>query len=483
MELFPFQQELVDKFNPPDGDPVPGVLIADDMGLGKTIEALERSRRLYKCNQVLTGQAPTLIVAPLSVLSSWHDHLLTYFGEYLEDYIRVIDPKNRQAFVKAALEGRHDYYICHWEALRLMPELQKVKWFHIIADECHRMKNRKAQQTQALKRLSTKYKTALSGTPADNKPQDLWSTLNWLDRKEWSSYWKFYGRYIEYTIEYPGGYHKQTGVALLPELHQRLEPIYMRRRKQDVLKDLPDKYYTQVWVDLEPKQRRIYDQMRTEMLAWIGEHENEPIAAPVVLSKLTRLQQFACAYAEVEHYKVWEEYKDPETFEVKARPFDKSKLVLTEPSSKLDAVMDLLEDNPDEQFVVFAQSKQLMYLLARRLIRKKIAYGLLTGDTPQANRGPMVEGFQRGQYRVFAGTIRAGGVGITLTMASKVVFLDRAWSPADNQQAEDRLHRIGQKNAVQVIDVMARDTIDLGRHQQIQQKWSWIKQLLGDTDG
>jgi SNF2 family DNA or RNA helicase len=153
---------------------------------------------------------------------------------------------------------------------------------------------------------------------------------------------------------------------------------------------------------------------------------------------------------------------------------------LSEPSSKVDALMQILEDNPDEPVVVFSQFKQLIRITNQRLADKGIPFVTLTGDTSQPDRASAVELFQSGRARVFTGTIAAGGVGITLTSASTVVFLDRSWSPATNQQAEDRLHRIGQKNAVQVVDVMARNTVDLGRHQRLEQKWGWIRTLLGD---
>jgi SNF2 family DNA or RNA helicase len=142
--------------------------------------------------------------------------------------------------------------------------------------------------------------------------------------------------------------------------------------------------------------------------------------------------------------------------------------------------MEILDANPDKQFVVFSQSKQVVKLFEKRLFAKKISYGILTGDTAQSDRGDMVAAFQRGELQVFTGTIQAGGVGITLTAASTVIFLDRSWSPAINKQAEDRLHRIGQKEAVQVIDIVASNTVDLGKLTKLEASWNFIKRLLGD---
>jgi SNF2 family DNA or RNA helicase len=208
------------------------------------------------------------------------------------------------------------------------------------------------------------------------------------------------------------------------------------------------------------------------MLAWVGQHEQEPIAAPIVVAQLVRLKQFALAYAETEEVMV----RNKETGELQA----KTRVKLSEPSSKLDVVMDYLEDNPTKQFVVFSESKQAINLLAARLVRANISHVVLTGDTAQAARSNIVDKFQAREVRAFLGTIHAGGEGITLTAADTVIFLDRTWNPSRNRQAEDRLHRIGQRNAVQVIDIVARDSVDGGRLQELNLKWSWLKELLGD---
>ena len=339
-----------------------------------------------------------------------------------------------------------------------MPELTQMSWLHIIVDECHRMKNRKAQQTRALKNIkNVEYKTALSGTPVINAPYEFWSVLNWIKPSAFKSYWKFYQQYTDFEID-PRGFHKVKGPKEAESLLEAIDPFYVRRLKVDVLKDLPEKYYTEIEVELTTVQKRAYKTMQDHMISWIGKQEEETLAAPVVIAQLTRLMQFAVAYGELEG----------------------EKLVLTEPSAKLDVLLDLLEDNPKEQFVVFTRFKGFVDLASKKFSSLGISHVALTGDTPQEDRGRIVDEFQEGRHRVFIGTIAAGGVGITLTNASTVVFIDRDWSPALNSQAEDRLHRIGQKNAVQVIDIIAKDTIDRGRHQKLELKLSWIKQLLGD---
>jgi SNF2 family DNA or RNA helicase len=451
--LYSFQVEGVDHLKG-----MRARLIGDEMGIGKTYEAIA----LDVANRANPAEGAksftrTLVVCPLSMVDTWREK----WTELVPGRkVVTCDPKNRHEFETALLNNQHTVFICHWEALRLLPTLGKITFFHVIADECHRAKNRKAQQTRALKAVKTFYKTAMSGTPADNKPQDLWSILNWLWPTKYTAYWKFYKAFIKYEVQYPQGYHKIIGVQNMEILHAEMKPWYIRRLKRDVLKDLPDKYYTDLWVDLAPKQRVAYDQMKKDLIAWVGEHENEPLVAPVVIAQLIRLQQFAAGYMQYDK--------------------ESGKWMMSEPSAKLDALMELLEDHPDEQFVVFDNFKGPITLLARRLEAANVSYRVLTGDTKQEDRGRAVQDFQEGRARIFLGTIAAGGVGISLTAASTVVFLNRNWSPALNLQAEDRPHRIGQKNAVQVIDIIARNTVDLGKRQRVVQKWSWIRSILGD---
>jgi SWI/SNF-related matrix-associated actin-dependent regulator 1 of chromatin subfamily A len=257
----------------------------------------------------------------------------------------------------------------------------------------------------------------------------------------------------------------------------------VRRLKSEVLHELPDKYYSEIWVDLPPVQRRGYDQMRRDMLTWVTAHRDDidnehPLIAGSVAAQLTRLQQFAIAAMRYDGTRTQQRLRQG-VAEWREVPV----YTMTEPSAKLDAVMELITSSR-EQIVVFSQSKQAIHLLTRRLHAAGIPTSVITGDTSTSHavRGRITDDFQQGKTRVFAGTIRACGEALTLTAASTVVFLDRDWNPSKNRQAEDRAHRLTQKNAVHVIDVMARNTIDLGRHQRIEVKWQWLQQILGDKN-
>lgn len=449
MQLYPFQAEAVSKLKG-----IGSILIGDDMGLGKTHEAIAID--LIRRSQFPNMKLKTLVVCPLAMVSTWTKAWFQWTNELR---ILPINNKDRTLFLEELTDDNYDVFICHWPVLRIIEdELEAVQWFHIIADEAHALQNRKAKQTLALKRIKTGYRSALTGTPAFDKPDDLWSILNWLYPHYWSSYWKYYNDHIIFSNF--NGYKTILGVNNPEKLQKEMEPFYIRRKKEEVLPDLPDKYYTEVEVELHPQQRRAYDSMKNTMLAWIGVHEQEPVAAPIVIAQLTRLQQFACAFAEFDE--------------------DKQKMILSEPSSKIDAVVEIIKST-GQQIVVFSQFAQVINLLSKRLEKHGITCGKFIGDTSVQDRSRIITDFQDGKIQVFAGTIAAGGVGITLTAANIVIFTDRSWSNALNLQAEDRLHRIGQKSAVQVIDIIAKRTIDAKRIKVIQQKWSWIRRLIGDT--
>jgi SNF2 family DNA or RNA helicase len=469
-KLYHFQQVGVAQLCPLGEEPAESGLIADDMGLGKTYEGIARDVELRR--DPYAFKRPTLIVAPSGThYDAWVRVIKEYVGPTMP--IWVIDRKRRSIIegqLRAAQTGMKAfpcYVIVHYEALRLMEELKDIDWFHIIADECHRVKNRGAQQTRALKALRTKYKTGLSGTPADDKPQDLWSILNWLWPKLFRSYWKFVKECCVFEdeqlqrLKYGKTFKKIVDVN--PEgaakMLATIRPWYVRRKKADVGIELPEKYYTERHVELPIRQRRAYDQMRRDMIAWVGEHQDQPLVAGAVVAQLVRLQQFALASAVF----------TPE-----------GKIALVDPSAKLDDLVEVLDGNPDQSLVVFSQSRSMVNLVVSRLRSNGTLVSPYTGHVSQPDRDKAVEAFQHGDIQVLAGTIAAGGEGITLHRASTVVFLDRAWNPTRNRQAEDRLHRIGQVNPVQVIDIIARDTVDLGRMQRIANKWSALEYILGD---
>jgi len=441
------------------------------MGLGKTIQAvaLDKERRIRQPD--LTKNGKTLVIAPLGVHSNWTDH----FHKYTDLSVFRINNRNRDAFLDEVYLGSFDVYICHWEALRLMPELSERLWLHIVGDEIHKIQDSRTKVTRALKEIPATFKTGLSGTPAYDKPDDLWSILNWLYPTFWTSFTAYFDRYVLW-VDY-NGYKTIIGVANEKELQEQMRGFYIRRLKREVLTELPDKYYEKLYVDLHPKQRRAYNQMRDTMLAWVGENEDQPLNAPVVIAQITRLQQFAAAYGFIEMV------KKNRLIDGVLTAVEDRVLRLTDPSSKIDAALDIIYGAGNNQIVFFSQFSTVIDLFIDRLKKNKITCVKYTGETSNKDREKAKHGFAAGEFQVFAATIGAGGTALDeLKAASTAVFFDRTWSASNNIQAEDRLWRMGQKNAVHIIDLVAANTVERKRLDQLDMNWTFIKQLLGDDD-
>jgi SNF2 family DNA or RNA helicase len=275
---------------------------------------------------------------------------------------------------------------------------------------------------------------------------------------------------------------------------------------------LPDKVYDTVWVDLSPRQRQVYNQMKEHMVAWVGEHEETALTATVVVAQMTRLSQIALATPRIDVVQKRQKIKGRDGQFLRGvldkngqfakdrkgnytlskdgpeilKPVTVEVVNLELPSSKIDALKGIIQEHPEKQFVVMSSSKKACYLAQQALRESKppITAEVLSGDTPHALRDGLKERFRNKEFQVWIGVIAAAAEGIDYLQecTDTIIFLDREWSAFKNKQAEDRLHRGGQKDTVQVIDIMARGTVDLGRRQKFEMKWSWIRKLLGDFD-
>ena len=204
---------------------------------------------------------------------------------------------------------------------------------------------------------------------------------------------------------------------------------------------------------MSAKQKKAYEQMRDKMIARL---DDGVIFTKSPLTQMGRMLQFASAYGTVEEYEVM----DPDS-PIPGVMKTEQRLVLSDPSCKIDAFMDDLPDYGDESLVVFASSKQLINLLSARLEKANIAHGLITGDQDSQERQAYMDAFQEGRLPIILSTIQAGGTGITLTRARIMIFLQRSWSMIDNLQAEARAHRIGSEvhDNVQIIDYVTKDSV------------------------
>jgi len=483
--LRPYQREFIETRHH-----YPHIATFDEMGVGKTVQciAMDQLRRA----QAGLGDHKTLVVAPLSgVIDQWVEE----FKNWTDLRVKRINAKSAKtrAWFLQDMEN-YDVFIIHPEGMRIEKDnLTKVKWTHMVFDEVHRIKNRKTKTAQAAVEVGqcATYRTGATGTPMENMPAEMWHILKWLyptkkDRDaakigHWTqklinSYWRFRGRFVQEFIN-EAGYPEIIGTQNEEELRKLFGIFYIRRLKTDVQKDLPPKIRQTYEVDLPPKQRKAYDEMKNELIAWVGQNNDQPVVAPVIIAQLVRLQQFTLGYGEILTHKKRKVVNSGEGLSYEE--VVETQFKLHEPSVKLDALMDILDDLGDQQCVVFTTSKQAVKLAKDRFEKAGIGVSMITGDVVDAKRNAEINRFKRGETQVFISTIRSGGVGLNLQNASTVVFLDRDWSPAKNQQAEDRCHRGGQTNPVHIIDIVARKTIDQKKDRKLQLKWSWIHNTIG----
>jgi SNF2 family DNA or RNA helicase len=352
-------------------------------------------------------------------------------------------------------------------------ELNERPFGTVVFDEAHRGKDPHAKQTRAVWAVGdeARYRVAMTGTPVANNLGDFWSILRFIRPSAYPGRTKFLDRYALTSFN---GYGVDiVGINPLTNLELRAitDPWTRRMPKEVTLPQLPEQVFETRYVDLDPKQRRAYDQMTNEMIVEL-EDSDEVISGATVLAQLTRLGQFASAYCEV----VGRE-RDPETGKLKLQ------IKLVDPSSKLDELMAILTDVGDEPVVVYAPSLELIRLARSRLEKAKITYREVTGDVAEWERAAQIAEFQRGDARVML-INDAGGTGTTLTRARIMVRLQRSMSLVANKQVLGRVHRLGSEvhTSVLYVDVVARGTVDEDVLELIHEKGERLEEVVRDRE-
>lgn len=439
----------------------PRSILADEMGLGKTIEAIatmhEFGLRLKYPPEVGTA---VLIVCPNAMTGTWHTELETWGGMDSQ----VIDGKN-PAKRQAQLFGDTAVRIVNWEKLRIMPDLTKVPWAAVIADEAHRAKNREAQQTKALWKLKAPVQLALTGTPIMNHPGELWAILRWLRPEQYSErvlgggYWPFYYSYVD---DYLVGKHQRVicGVKNADKLRFELADKLVRRTKIDVLPDLPEKLPTQIIeVDLKPAERKLYEEVEDAVLL-----DMQAYARKLALEAYIGEEDIDEQALDADTAEKLEELAD--------MPLDRlvgmvenagariAKLRQITAGAKVRHAVELITDEPETPVAAFTWHVEAARNLASALRKHKLTVGEIAGnDDPD---GPK-DAFQLGQLDHIVITIAKGGHGLTLTRSAHPLLVEEDWTPANNDQAIDRTHRFGQKNPVFPRALRVPGTVDTGR--------------------
>jgi len=426
-KMYPFQKEGLAFIEANNGR----VLIADEMGLGKTVQALSYLG-LHK------GKRPAIVICPASLKLNWKKEC----GMWLPgDKVEVINGSKK---FSAA-----DTYIINYDIVKKrLPELVALNPQVLIFDESHYIKNQKATRTKACKELvkGVPHIIGLSGTPITNRPIELFSMLNILDPGEWGSYWRYAQRYC--GAKHNGYGWDFTGATNTEELHQKLtRSIMVRRLKENVLKDLPKKVRCVVPIELD--NSRTYNSAAKSIINFIqaneGKERAEKAKAAEVLVKIEKLKQLALQ-GKIKQAIKW--------------------------------IEDYLETN--DKLVIFATHTDTLDQLQAAFpdsVR-------IDGGTSQVNRQKAVDDFQnKPGVKVFLGNVKAAGVGLTLTAANATCFLEFGWTPGDHDQAEDRVHRIGQKaDSVMAYYLVGQNSIDEDIAELIDNKRKVLTQVLDGKD-
>jgi SNF2 family DNA or RNA helicase len=405
-------------------------LLADEMGLGKSLQALTVAAVDFQrgwANRVL-------IVAPATLKGNWADEI----EKHTSFTCHVLDGSPKQRAEQLA-EFTCDILIINYEQVKPhLDALNAMKFDIVIFDEAHYIKNRTAARTKAAHGLKIKRAFVLTGSPMLNQVDDLWGLLHRVDPAAFPNYWRFVNRYAV-----KGGYmDKQIiGVKNKAELQDLVDRVMIRRLKKDVL-DLPDKQRIPIMVDFHPQQEKYYRQAEDEMQIDLPSNP-DPMEIENVLSKMLRLKQICGTPATIG---------------------------AEDDSFKLDRAVEMCQeithhepDNPGEPVVVFTQFRGVLEAMRARLEAEGVPVYLLHGDVKISERSKVAKEWAKAKKPgVLLAMIQVAGVGLTLTAASKCIFLDKLWTPKLNEQAEDRLHRIGadKTRPVQIYEIIVRKSVE-----------------------
>ena len=397
-----------------------GACLADDMGLGKTLQALavlvERAEK---------GAA--LVVAPVSVCRNWVNEARR-FSPTLN--FQIFGEGDRKSMIKNL--GKYDVLVTSYNLLQLEEELfVKKKFSTIVLDEAQAIKNQTTKRSKTVMKLKGDFRLITTGTPIENHLGELWNLFNFINPGLLGNY-PFFKEKFALPIE------KDKDKNAQKTLQRVIQPFVLRRLKNDVLDDLPEKTEIRLAVEMSKEERAFYESVRRNALEKIeaddGEMKDKRFR---IFAELTRLRLACC------HPKL----------------VDKN---IPLGSSKLDLFSETIEELLDNKHkaLVFSQFVKHLKIVEEYLKSKKISYQYLDGSTPQRKRQERIDAFQAGKGEVFLISLKAGGTGLNLTAADYVIHLDPWWNPAVEDQATDRVHRIGQKRPVTVYRLVTENSVE-----------------------
>ena len=402
-----------------------GGVLADDMGLGKTVQVIA-----FLESQIHNEGKKNLIITPASLVYNWKSEI-EKFAPTLTPIMVVGTANERKDIIQSVANG--DILITSYDLLKRDIDNYANMTFDIqIIDEAQYIKNANTQATRAVKDIHSKFRLALTGTPVENRLSELWSIFDFIMPGFLYSAKKFRNEFETEII-------KNNDIDKMQRLTKMVAPFILRRKKKDVLKDLPDKVEENRIVLLEDEQKKIYDAYLKRLQMTINDKtEAEFNTSKIqILAELTRLRQICC---------------DPRLF---LDNYNKE-------SAKLDMCIQLISNAVEggHKILLFSQFTTMFDYIHERLKAEGISFYTITGAVSKEKRSELVNAFNTDDTSVFCISLKAGGTGLNLTSADIVIHYDPWWNVAVQDQATDRAHRIGQKQVVTVYKLIAKDTIE-----------------------
>lgn len=405
-----------------------GGILADEMGLGKTIQVIYYIKQMLKDNE----NNKFLIVVPTSLAYNW-DHEFDSFGSNIKRKICVGNKDKRTKILRNLNDT--NVIITTYGLLREDEELYNNLNFNtMVIDEAQNIKNNMAGITKVVKKVNAETKFALTGTPLENSILELWSIFDFIMPGYLASLTKFQSKYKIKDFD-------EDSEILIKGLSKQINPFILRRKKQDVVKELPDKLINDIYIELKDEQKKLYvaelERVKEEMEKII-ETEGMNKARFLILQLLTKLRQIC-----IDPSIVYDNYKDG--------------------SNKLEQLESIVNEyiKNNHKILIFSSFKTALNIVKEKLNKAKIKTYMIDGNVQAKDRIEMVDNFNNNDdVKVFLIMLKSGGTGLNLATADVVIHLDLWWNPQAENQATDRAHRIGQKNTVEVIHLITKGTIE-----------------------
>ncbi|MFC5470763.1 SNF2 helicase associated domain-containing protein, partial [Cohnella suwonensis] len=415
-----------------------GGILADDMGLGKTLQSI--AYLVSVLPEIRQSGMPAIIVCPASLTYNWRNELRRFAPE-----VRVAIADGSKTERTRALKrlAATDVLITSYPLLRRdVADYAGIAFHTLFLDEAQAFKNHYTQTAQAAKSLQAIHRFALTGTPVENAVEEVWSI---------------------YEVVFPGLFPDRKTFAEMSReaVARRIRPFLLRRMKTDVLAELPEKIESVQSSEMLPEQKKLYlaylAKLRKETLKHLNEDRLFGLQSNriKILAGITRLRQLCC---------------HPALF---VEDYEGS-------SAKFEQLLEILEEcrASGKRALVFSQFTEMLKLIGRELGAQGVPFFYLDGETPSQERVEMSDRFNDGERDLFLVSLKAGGTGLNLTGADTVILYDLWWNPAVEQQAADRAHRMGQKNVVHVLRLLAQGTVEEKMHTIQQRKKNLVDEIV-----